>query len=81
MKNKAFSQLTDAERVQKFDIAIRNRTGNLLDAGQIMALAQGVSFERQYIIAVHEIKQGRCCVKVDENVLHIFLPEHHNERN
>jgi len=76
MLNKAFSQLTEAERFKKFDAAIRRNTENLLNAEQIKALAKEIIPERQYNIMVHPAKQERCEALVgDDNVLHIFIPE------
>lgn len=75
MINKAFSQLTDAEKARKFDIAIRNHTDNLLTAEQIKALVRDVSPNHQYIIAVHPVKCESCEALVIENVLHIYVPD------
>ena len=76
MINKAFSQLTTAERTKKFDIAIRSRTDNLLNAEEIKALAKGIYFNRQYIITVHPVNRECCEALVDENELHIYIPHH-----
>ena len=74
MINKAFSQLTAAERLKKLDIVIRSRTNNLLDAEQIKALAKGIYFNRQYTITVHPADRGSCEALVEKNELRIYIP-------
>ena len=80
MINKAFTQLADEKKAQKFDVAIRNHTDNLLNANQIKTLVQDISLNRQYVISVHPVKQDSCEALVVKNVLHIYLPEHLYER-
>jgi len=75
MYNKAFSQLTDAEKARKLDIAIRNLTDNLLTAEQIKTLVQGVTPSHQYSIEVHPVDREGCGALVVRNTLHIFVPE------
>ena len=76
MTNKEFSQLTAAERLEKFDTIIRSRTNNLLNARQIKTLANGIRFNRQYIIAVHPANRKNCEVLVYKNILRIYIPRH-----
>ena len=80
VNNKAFLQLTDADRARKLDIAIRNHTDNLLGDEQIRVLMQSISPNHQYIIVVHPVKQDGCETLVTENELHIYVPEHLYER-
>ena len=75
MKNKAFLQLTDAERTRKLDIAIRSHTDNLLGAGQIRDIIGRICPDHQYIIVVHPVDRDGCETLVAENVLHIYVPE------
>ena len=79
MLKKAFSQLTDTERFKKFDAVIRNNTENLLNAEQLNALLQGIHVNHhQYIIAVHRINRERCEALLDDNIIHIYIPEQSN---
>lgn len=80
MNNKAFAQLTDAERARKLDIAIRGHTDNLLNDRQINDLIRSISPDHQYVIVVHPVKQAGCETLVDDNVLHIYVPAHLYER-
>jgi len=75
MCNKTYSQLTDAQKTRKFDIAIRNRTGNLLSAEKVGLMNRNISLKRQYSITVHKVKDSVISVKVAKNILHIFIPE------
>ena len=75
MLNKAFSQLTEAERMKKFDAAIRRNTENLLNAELIQALAAEIYLNRQYVIEIYPCKQEHCEALLDNNVLRIFIPE------
>jgi hypothetical protein len=75
MLNKAFSQLSDEERIKKFDTVIREQTENLLDAERIIALAQGLNVNRQYIVAVYPTKRECCDALIKKNVLRIYIPE------
>ena len=75
MENNAFSQLTESERLQKFDTVIRKNTDNLLNAERIKTLVTGLLLSRQYIIMVHPGKQKSCGALVSDNVLHIYIPE------
>lgn|GEM_PF-6640397 len=75
MLRQEFSLLTDAERYKKFDTVIRKRTKNMVNAKQIQELAKGIHLSRQYIIIVHPIKRESCEALIDENILHIFIPE------
>jgi len=76
MLNKAYSQLTAAERLRKLDVVIRSRTDNLLNAEQIKALAKGIYFHQQIKIVVHPDNRESCDALVDEkNVLHIYIPK------
>ena len=74
MQNRLFSQLTDDEKVRKLDIAIRRKTGNLLDAEKVGSLNRNISLKHQYAIAVHRIKCGSCRAIVANNTLHIIIP-------
>lgn len=76
MTNKSFSQLTDTEKSKKFDCAVRNRTGNILNAERLCTLVAGISTNRQYIIIIHPTKQEICEALLDEDVLHIYIPKH-----
>jgi len=75
MLKKAFSQLTETERIKKFDTAIRRHTDNILDAEQIKALIEGFNVTRQYIIAVYPTKRDFCEALIKKNVLRIYIPE------
>jgi len=75
MLNKAFTQLSDAERIKKFDTVIRRHTENILDAEQLQVLIQGFNVNRQYIITVYPTKKGCCEALTDGNVLRIYIPE------
>ena len=76
MLNKAFSQLTEAERFKKFDAIIRKTTENLLTAEHIKVLAKGIHINQQYIIIVHLAERESCEALIDDdNILHIYIPE------
>ena len=75
MLNKEFLQLTDEERLKKFDSVIRRNTENLLNAELIKTMVKGIRLTRQYIIAIHPVKQKNCEALADDNVLHIYIPE------
>ena len=76
MFNKAFSQLTETEQYKKFDAAVRRNTKNLLNAEQLKVLVKEIHLNHQYIIAVYPIERERCEALLDNNVIHIFIPEH-----
>ena len=75
MLNKAFSQLSDAERVKKLITVIRKQTGIYLDAEQIKALTQNLDINRQYIITVYSANDGSCEALIEGNVLRIYIPK------
>jgi len=75
MYNKAFSQLTDAEKARKLGIAIRNHAGNNLTPTQIRTLLLGISPKKQYSIAVHSVRREVCQALIANNTIHIFVPE------
>jgi hypothetical protein len=84
MLNKAFSQLTEAERIKKFDTVIRRNTENLLNAERIQALLKDIQPNRQCVIIVHPVNREGCeALLSDDNVLHIYIPENQiqNERD
>ena len=76
MLNKAFSLLTETEQYKKFDAIVRKNTNNLLNAEQLKALVKEIHVDNQYIIAVYPIDRDRCEALLDDNVIHIFIPEH-----
>jgi len=81
LNNKAFSQLTHADKERKLDIAVRSLTDNLIDGGQVKDLIGSISPDRQYNITVHQVKRDRFGALVDrKNVIHIFVPDHLYER-
>ena len=75
MNNQAFAQLSDAERVRKLDIAIRNHTGNLLTAEQAIRLNRKISLKQQYFIKVRPISKDAYKVLVTDSTLLILIPE------
>ena len=81
MKNSVFLRLTETERLKKFDSVIRRNTENLLNAGYIKALAKEIHLNRQYIIAIHPAKKDNCEVLIDDNILHIYIPEQYIKTN
>ena len=75
MLNKAFSQMSETDRIKKFDTVIRRQTENHLDAEQILTLATELNINRQYIIAVYPTKKGCCEALIKGKVLRIYIPE------
>ena len=75
MLNKAFSQLSDAERAKKLITVIRKQTGIYLDAEQIKALTQNLDINRQYIVTVYPSNDGSCEALIEDNVLRICIPK------
>lgn len=53
MKNQAFTQTTEAERLQKLDTAIRSRTNNALTDAQVQALVSSIGSARQHTLSVY----------------------------